>query len=224
MTTDADLALNTDHLADQPEIAATLTRAGFVVGQNPGHWIGAGDVAVDIMVAPHQSGTSKKTARSARIPPHATTVGRIAPGLEPAIIDNAVHVIGSFEDADPRTRQLRVANPAALLVAKAVKIAEREDDARRQPDRLKDKDALDRFRLLQAVETDALAEGLRGHRADVGAARVSALALEFIASEGAAATALLPQLAARAAFDDPTIAPAFVALTQQLMRAVGATQ
>jgi hypothetical protein len=192
MTTDADLALNTDRLADQPEIAAALAAGGFSAGSNPGHWLGAGDIAIDIMVVPHQAGTAKKTAQGARIPPHANSVGRIAPGLEPAIIDNAVNIIASFEDDDPRTHQLRIANPAALMVAKAVKVAERELDAGRQAGRLRDKDALDMFRLLQATDTDNLAGGLHSHQREPRAARVSAEAVQFIAREGTNADGLLP--------------------------------
>ena len=70
MTTDADLALNTQRLAGTPEIAQTLIDAGFTPSTNPGHWLGTQDVAIDIMVVPHQAGTTSKTARSARIPPH----------------------------------------------------------------------------------------------------------------------------------------------------------
>ena len=220
MTTDADQALNTEGLAGHPEISATLAAAGFAAGSNPGHWLGAEDVAIDIMVAPHQAGTAKKNARGARIPPHAKSVGRIAPGLEPAIIDNAVHTIASFEHGDARTHRLRIANPAALLVAKAVKIAEREDDARRQPGRLQDKDSLDLFRLLQSIDTGTLATGLRAHRSEPEAAQVSAEAVRFIAIQGTAPDQLLPQLATRAAFGDPAIAPAFAALARQLIQAL----
>lgn len=39
MTTDADLALDTDLLADDPEIAAALQEAGFVAGQPADHYI-----------------------------------------------------------------------------------------------------------------------------------------------------------------------------------------
>ncbi|MDR0593694.1 MAG: hypothetical protein LBG60_10665 [Bifidobacteriaceae bacterium] len=133
------------------------------------------------MVAPHQAGTTKKNARGARIPPHADNVGPTAPGLEPAIIDNAVNLIAPFEDSDPRTHPLRIANPAALLAAKAVKVAERGQDAGRQPGRLRDKDALDMFRLLQAIDTGNLAAGLRSHRREPRAARVSTDAVQFIA-------------------------------------------
>ena len=217
MTTDADLALNTGPLAASPEIAQTLIDAGFAPSTNPGHWLGAMEVAIDIMVVPHQTGTTSKTARAARIPPHAKNVGRIAPGLEPALIDNAFHVIGSFEDDDPRTFQLRVANPAALLIAKAIKVSERENDARRQPGRLIAKDALDMFRLLQAIDTAALANGLRSHQEESEAARVSAQGLTFIRAEGTTPDGLLSTLATEAAFGDPTVAPAFAALARALI-------
>ncbi|MDR0435526.1 MAG: hypothetical protein LBH11_01965 [Propionibacteriaceae bacterium] len=221
MTTDADLALNTQRLTGSPEIARTLIDAGFTPSTNPGHWLGAQGVAIDIMVVPHQAGTTSKTARGARIPPHAKNVGRIAPGLEPALIDNAIHTIASFEDGDPRTLQLRVANPAALLVAKAVKVSEREDGARHQPGRLKAKDALDMFRLLQAIETEVLVEGLRGHQSEPEAACVSMQGITFIKSEGTAPDGLLPTLATETAFGDPTIAPAFAALARALVDALG---
>ncbi|MDR1212642.1 MAG: hypothetical protein LBK54_00835 [Propionibacteriaceae bacterium] len=39
MTTDADLALNTQRLAGSPEIARTLLEAGFSPSANPGHWL-----------------------------------------------------------------------------------------------------------------------------------------------------------------------------------------
>jgi hypothetical protein len=221
MTTDADLALNTARLAAAPEIAHSLISAGFSPSTNPGHWLGAMDVAIDIMVVPYQAGTTSKTARAARIPPHAKNVGRIAPGLEPALIDNTVHDIGALEDDDPRGFRLRVANPAALLIAKAVKIAEREDDARRQPERLKTKDALDLFRLLQTIDTDVLVAGLRSHQSEPEAARVSTQGIAFVAAEGTRPNGLLPQLAAQAAFGDPTIAPAFAALTNDLLNTLG---
>jgi hypothetical protein len=87
MTTDADLALDVQGLSDEPEISRALRTAGFAVGDNPGHWIGRGDVAVDLMVVPHQSGTAGKNSRSARIDPHERATARITPGLEPALVD-----------------------------------------------------------------------------------------------------------------------------------------
>lgn len=66
MTTDGDLAINTHDLAGMPEIGAVLRQAGFAPGPNPGHWVSASEVAVDLMVVPHQAGTTKASARAAR--------------------------------------------------------------------------------------------------------------------------------------------------------------
>ena len=66
MTTDADLAIDTQGMADVPEIGAVLRGAGFVPGPSPGHWVAATDVAVDLMVVPHQAGTRRESARAAR--------------------------------------------------------------------------------------------------------------------------------------------------------------
>lgn len=130
MTTDADLALDTRLLSDDPEIGASLRNAGFAPGANPGHWIGAGDVAVDLMVVPYQANTQKQSARSARIPPHEAKTARITPGLEPALVDcRRVDCrradIGALSPQDHRRFTIRVAGPAALLVAKAIKLEER---------------------------------------------------------------------------------------------------
>lgn len=194
--------------------------AGFSPSANPGRWLGAHDVAVDIMVVPHQAGTTAKNARAARIPPHAKNVGRITPGLEPALVDNSIHTIASLEASDPRSFDLKVGGPAALLIAKAIKIAEREDNSLRQPERLKAKDALDMFRLLQAIDTDILVTGLLSHRSETEAARVSARGVAFIDAEGTHTDGLLPRLATAAAFGDPTIAPSFVALADMLLTAL----
>lgn len=77
MTTDADLAVNTRGLADVPEIGGVLRAAGFTPGSNPGNWVAPNDVAVDLMVVPHQAGTAKASARAARISPHERLTARI---------------------------------------------------------------------------------------------------------------------------------------------------
>lgn len=76
MTTDADLALNTDLLADDPEIATLLHAAGFENKQQPGHWENPQGIALDLMVAPHQSNRASATARAADLGPHSKTVSR----------------------------------------------------------------------------------------------------------------------------------------------------
>ena len=140
-------------------LGTVLREAGFSPGPNPGHWVAVSDVAVDLMVVPHQAGTTKATARAARLDPHEKLTARIARGLEPALIDNEHVAIAALEPGDTRAFRLRVAGPAALLTAKAIKISERLQQADTQPDRLKQKDALDAFRILQAITTADLVRG-----------------------------------------------------------------
>ena len=184
MTTDADLAINAVELADVPEIGEVLRAAGFTAGQNPGHWVAVSDIAVDLMVVPHQAGTTKATARAAKLSPHEPFTARIARGLEPALVDNAVVTLRALEEFDRRSYKLHVAGPAARLMAKAIKIGERLEQSDRQPDRLKEKDALDMFRLLQAIDTTELVDGFQSHFADEHAAAVTWDAIRLLRTEG----------------------------------------
>lgn len=217
MTTDADLAINAVNLADAPEIGRVLRAAGFTPGPNPGHWTVLSGVAVDLMVVPHQAGTNRGSARAARLAPHEKLTARIARGLEPALVDNERVTITGLAAEDPRTFDLRVAGPAALLTAKAIKISERLEQADRQPDRIKEKDALDAFRILQAIETSDLVRGFQKHRADEHAAAVTAEALDLYRAHGSTPQGRIPVLAAGAAQGDPTVAPAFAALVSKLL-------
>lgn len=220
LTTDADLAIDTHDLANAPEIGSVLRAAGFTPGPNPGHWVNLSDVAVDLMVVPHQAGTTKASTRAARLAPHERLTARIARGLEPALVDNTRVTITALESADPRTFELQVAGPAALLTAKAIKISERLGQAESQPDRLKEKDALDAFRIFQAIGTQSLVAGFARHRSDDHAAAVSAEAIEIYRVHASTAGGRITQLAAAAAQGDPTVAPAFAALVNQLLESL----
>ncbi|MFN8107661.1 MAG: hypothetical protein U0R21_07730 [Nocardioidaceae bacterium] len=99
--------------------------------------------------------------------------------MEPALVDNVFVTITALETGDDRTFELRVAGPAALLTAKAIKISERLDQVDAQPDRLKEKDALDAFRVFQAIDTPELVRGFTGHRDHEHAAAVTAEAIEI---------------------------------------------
>jgi hypothetical protein len=55
--------------------------------------------------------------RGADIPPHSRTAVRRAAGLEAAIVDHAWTEISALEEADTRTITIKVAGPAALLIA-----------------------------------------------------------------------------------------------------------
>ena len=70
--------------------------------------------------------------------------------------------ISALASDDPRTAEIKVAGPAALLVAKLHKLGERQD----QPDRLIDKDAHDIYRLLVATDTQALSQTRTGLQND----------------------------------------------------------
>lgn len=182
-TTDADVALDTDLLSDDPELTAALESAGFTQGLNPGSWIGQGGVAVDIMVAPHQAGTDKAGARGAKLPPHGKWLARITPGLEATLVDHAPMQIVALNPSDTRTVTIEVAGPASLLVAKAFKIAERAAASGRS--RLRTKDAVDILRLLRSTEPTDMLDGLQSHADTSSAAYVSRQALEFLARQRA---------------------------------------
>lgn len=70
--------------------------------------------------------------------------------------------VAAFDPSDTRQREIWIAGPTALVVAKLHKIGERVS----ANDRVHDKDALDLYRLLQAVPTEQLADGVRRLRAD----------------------------------------------------------
>ena len=152
-TTDADLAVSPGELADSPLLGDALIARGFTPRVHPGGWLSPDGIYVDIMVPEALAGPG---TRGARLGPHGKRAARRARGLEGALIDRQRHTIGAFDPRDPRTREIWVAGPAALVVAKLIKIGERFD----AQDRVRDKDALDLFRLLQAVPTDQLAAGL----------------------------------------------------------------
>jgi hypothetical protein len=220
MTTDADLALDTDLLADDPEIAATLQTAGFVPGQ-PGHWENSQGIAVDLMVAPHQSNRQSVTARAAHLAPHARSVARIGPGLALALSDNAPQIITALDSSDSRRHEIRVAGPAALLVAKTIKLDDRLADARQgNSRRIVDKDALDVLRLLQACPLGQFTAGLSSH--DVGAAAQADIArgLQILRDRATKRAHDLPLLATRASGDDPTVAPSLTVLVSELLTAL----
>ncbi|WP_216898799.1 hypothetical protein [Nocardia alni] len=220
MTTDADLAVNTCELANAPEIGEMMRAAGFTPGPNPGHWVAVNNIAVDLMVVPHQAGTIKATARAARITPHEKLTARIARGLEPALLDNEIASIMALEPGDSRKCDLRVAGPAALLTAKAIKLGERLEQVDRQPDRLKEKDSLDVFRLLQAIEVPDLVSGFGKHREDEHATAATDEALNIFRTHGSTPGGQLARLASAAAQGDPAIAPAFAALVNELLAAL----
>jgi hypothetical protein len=221
-TTDGDLALRTDELGDTPELARALIAGDFRPGAQPGTWIGRGGVAVDLMVVPHQGGRRKPTARAASLPVHGKNVARITRGLEPALIDHSVVLIAGLDEADARFVELAVAGPAALLVAKLIKLEERRASAAGgKANRVRTKDALDIFRLLRFVTIETFVEGFDRHRTEPYAANVSRQAVAFLRAHGTREADFLAGLAAAEIAGDPTIAPSFSVIANELLEALG---
>ncbi|HJP78748.1 MAG TPA: hypothetical protein VJ914_31025 [Pseudonocardiaceae bacterium] len=191
-TTDADVALAPDRVADEPLLGGVLADAGFVPGNNPGSWIGKGDVAIDIMVP--DALCPPGGTRGVRLPVHGNRVARRTVGLEAAIVDNEPREIVAFARADRRRRMLRVAGPAALIVAKIIKISERRDN----PRRLKPKDGLDVLRLLQLVDMKIISDRLCALLADPLAGDVTARALAVLREDGCQPEGLIARLTAAA--------------------------
>jgi len=127
--------------------------------------------------------------------------------------------IAAFERDDDRRFEIAVAGPAALLVAKLHKLAERQEAAGRS----EDKDALDVLRILRAIPTERLAGDLRALRDDPRSAEVTSEAIEHLQTLFAEATASGSQMAARAAtpLDDPdVVAASCAALANDLLSAL----
>ena len=112
-------------------------------------------------------------------------------GLEAALVDNEVHEIVGFDTADDRIVRLRVAGPAALLVAKVIKIEERRDN----PGRHQPKDGLDVLRLLQATSTEAMAQRLADLARDPLAGAVTTAGIDALQRDGRDAAGLIARLA-----------------------------
>jgi hypothetical protein len=129
----------------------------LMTGQ-PGAWINSEGIPVDLMVPEQLAGLAGKGARAARIPPHDQHAARRARGLEAAVVDNDLMEICALDASDARRLNAKVAGPAALVIAKIHKIAER---VTLSPNRLVDKDAHDLYRLLIDTDTHELASKFR---------------------------------------------------------------
>lgn len=219
-TTDGDIALDPRALNADPKLEEAMKQAGFVRDHSqPGVWTGAQSVMIDLLVPEALSGRGR---RGARLGEHGKIAARKARGLETAIVDNVQMTIAALEDRDVRRFEVAVASPAALLVAKLHKVAER----RGQPDRLGDKDALDILRLLRGGSTGQLVAELERLTSDELSAAVTEEALRYLEELFSTADGLGSQMAARATerLDDPaTIAASCAALAVDLLKAMRGT-
>lgn len=214
-TTDADLALDPQALKTEPQLTEAMHAAGFAEkSQQIGTWISSrGGTEIDLMVPAAVGGMGR---RAARLGEHGDRVARKTRGLEAALIDKHVQIIGSFEDDDPRRFEVAVVGSTALLIAKLHKLAERwQDEGRRSA-----KDALDIYRILQAIDTQDLATPFKAALGDPQAHDVVAEALAYLAQLFGTETSPGSAMAAQAAellLDHDEVTASCAILTQDLL-------
>ncbi|MYH27269.1 MAG: hypothetical protein F4018_09920 [Acidobacteria bacterium] len=217
-TTDADFCVAPPDLSDKPLLAELLGARGFSLGEHPGVWISPNGISVDLMVPEVLAGVG---SRGARLGPHGKKAARRAKGLEGALVDRERMEIASLDPGDERSIEMLVAGPAALLVAKVHKIADRAEIG----SRVSDKDALDLLRLLRAIDTATLAAGLlRLADQELGAA-VTADAMSRLGALFGRPEAVGISMAIRAAGPDAVadvVSASFTALVSDLLTATAA--
>jgi hypothetical protein len=164
-TTDADIAIDPALLDEFPPLEEALQKAGFIplgskgvgVWKTPSKRQNHRDVEVQVDLLVPSEVSPGRGRRAARLPGHGELAARKVDGLVGVLVDHTELEIASLEpETDKRRITTTVAGPGALLVAKLFKISERKGTTRSN-----DKDALDVLRLLQGVETETLAAGLR---------------------------------------------------------------
>lgn len=220
-TKDSDLLIDPTELSDDPRVEEAMLAAGMIrnpTDAQPGAWQTPGGIPVDLMVPEAFAG---KGRRSVSLPPHAKDSMRRAAGLEAAVVDHDVLNVAALDPDDTRTFEVRVAGSAALLVAKAYKIVERFES----PDRLRDKDAHDMYRLLRAEKTQELARRFSVLLDDARSAAVTDQALawlgEHVATSPSARIAQMAGAAEELVGDPEQVAASASFLAADLLSSLG---
>lgn len=116
------------------------------------------DVTVPVDLIVPSEIAPKEGRRGARLPGgHGKTSARKIRGVEGALLDHDHLEVTALEPDDARRIVVKVAGPAALLVAKAHKLGERLDDARR----LQSKYAGDVYLLMESTPAGTMAIQVR---------------------------------------------------------------
>lgn len=181
-TTDGDLAIDPSRLSQTPPIEKALMQAGFApkAADSVGVWVThrstrdnpRTEVAIDLLVP--ASVSPGKGRRAARLPGHDSHAARIVRGLDGIIVDSDIMSVAALDPSDARTIDVKVAGPAAMLVAKVHKILDRAGT-----ERSTDKDALDVFRILSGTTTSDLAIRMHQLLGDEKARPVAQQALDL---------------------------------------------
>ena len=158
-TTDGDLALDPSFLSDDPELEAVMSSAGLVLLQNstghaePGTWVATVQINQQEVIVPVDLIVPQALAsggtRGARLGPHGRRAARLVPGIEAILVDHSPMMIGALDPSDSRSLVVEVAGVAALLIAKAHNIHDR--DASGKAHRRDDKDSADVVRIMQTT-------------------------------------------------------------------------
>ena len=221
-TTDADLSINPQLLASTPLLMQAMKDADFTQVEDQLRWKSASGVFVDLMVPEALvEGTSRRSVTN--LAEHGPMSARRTRGLEASLEDRERKIISALEVSDIRTFEIWVAGPAALLVAKVIKLTERFDI--NDPDRVPQKDALDLFRLMQVIPTAELAQRLNRLLQSEVAAPTTTGAIQALARDFARSDAKAPKLAAQASglprSQHGVLAESFALLVRDLLEVLG---
>ena len=217
-TFDADLAFVPELLVDDPSITDAMLKAGYVLSDQPGIYLRDDNTEVDLLVPQIVGG---RQGRGADLGVHGVRSARQVRGLEGALVSRSPMPIGALSTEDHRSFDLQVAGPAALLVAKIHKLADRAGEQGNP--RLKNKDAFDVYRLLFAIRARELAEETAALLGDDLSREVTREALEdfaeLFATDSGTGTRLVVDHVGP--LEDPAfIAASVVSLGQEFREAV----
>ncbi len=175
-TTDGDLVIDPDLLTERPDIGQTLLSAGYTAHSSPGTFFGPNGIAIDLMVP--DGALPPPRRRTAELHGQSAATARRTAGLELALFDASPMEITALDPADARIVTLRVAGPAALVIAKLTKLDERLAAPRQS--RVLSKDAGDLLRLLRFCDSEAIGYRLRELSSEAVGSRVVEKAIGFL--------------------------------------------
>lgn len=167
---------------------------------------------MDLLVADAMS--AEKGKRAAVLTGQDARAARYVYGIEAALYDNGPLVVAALDNADPRSFEIAVAGPAALLIAKLIKLKERLFSGK-----LDAKDAFEIYRLLQG-DARAIAQGWLRAESEALSRPVAAVAeealRELFAADGSRGAEIAGDFA-RGRDDPATVSQSARALAQELV-------
>ena len=219
-TTDSDIAIDPDLLFENPDLAEVLESAGFRPHTSPGTWFSPEGVPIDLMVPSGALPASSR--RTAPLEGQSGRTARRTSGLELALHDNNTMELRALDPNDTRIATVKVASPAALVVAKLIKLAERI--AGPKPDRVLAKDASDVLRILRYNDATTIGASLGRFSAESVGSGTIETAVEFLRSQLALRTSPVVELAVeyhRQFETGAQITTSYRTLAQRLVEAYG---